>query len=83
MSSSLSAASATHEPGGREKEEAMIPREQWDRERLADGTFRVRCSVCAKSVSSPLAEPVIVRAWVVCPECIEAGWRIESDGAPR
>jgi hypothetical protein len=28
--------------------------------------------VCGKSVSSPLTAPVIVRAWVECPECIEA-----------
>ena len=51
--------------------ESIIPREHWNRERFPDGTFRVRCSVCAKSVSSPLVEPVIVRAWVMCPECIE------------
>lgn len=49
-----------------------IPREQWDRERMPDGTFRVRCSVCAKSVSTALAEPVIIRAWVMCPECIDS-----------
>lgn len=50
----------------------MIPKEQWERERQSDGTFRVRCSSCGKSVSSPLVEPVIVRAWVQCPECLEA-----------
>jgi hypothetical protein len=26
---------------------------------------------CGKSVSSALTEPVTVRAWVICPECIE------------
>lgn len=40
-------------------------------ERLPDGTYRVRCMVCGKSVSSPLREPVTVRAWIICPECIE------------
>ena len=40
-------------------------------ERMADSTYRVRCMVCGKSVSSPLVEPVTVRAWVICPECIE------------
>ena len=52
--------------------ESIMPRDQWDRERMVDGTFRVRCSNCGKSVSSPLVEPVIVRAWVQCPECIAA-----------
>jgi endogenous inhibitor of DNA gyrase (YacG/DUF329 family) len=51
--------------------EHILPRDQWDRERMADGTFRVRCARCGKSVSSPLVEPVILRAWVECPECIE------------
>lgn len=46
-------------------------------ERMADGTYRVRCLVCGKSVSSPLTEPVTVRAWVICPECIE---RVGVDG---
>lgn len=40
-------------------------------ERLADGTYRVRCMNCGKSVSNPLPVAVIVRAWVECPECIE------------
>jgi DNA-directed RNA polymerase subunit RPC12/RpoP len=40
-------------------------------ERMPDGTYRVRCMQCGKSVSSPLAEPVTVRAWVICPECIQ------------
>ena len=51
--------------------DSLVPAEQWDRERQADGTFRVLCSRCGKSVSSPLSEPVIVRAGVECPECIE------------
>lgn len=37
----------------------------------ADGTYRVRCMQCGKSVSSPLRDPVTIRAWVICPECIE------------
>jgi hypothetical protein len=48
-----------------------ISRHQEGTERMADGSYRVRCMVCAKSVSSPLTEPVTVRAWVICPECIE------------
>jgi hypothetical protein len=40
-------------------------------EPMPDGTYRVRCMVCGKSVSTPLTQPVIVRAWVICPECIE------------
>ena len=52
--------------------EKFLTKEQAERERQADGTFRVRCSRCGKSVSSPLSEPVIVRAWVECPECMEA-----------
>ncbi len=38
----------------------------------ADGTFRVLCSRCGTSVSSPLTAPVVVRAWVECPACLEA-----------
>jgi len=48
----------------------LSPTEQ-ARERLPDGTFRVRCQTCAKSVSNPLPLPVIVRARVTCPECLE------------
>jgi DNA-directed RNA polymerase subunit RPC12/RpoP len=44
---------------------------QRDDERMLDGTYRVRCMNCGKSVSTPLVEPVTVRAWVICPECIE------------
>lgn len=51
----------------------MIPPHLVERERQADGTFRVLCSECRVSVSSPLPAPVIVRAYVVCPECIQAG----------
>jgi hypothetical protein len=39
---------------------------------MEDGTYRVRCMQCGKSVSSPLTAPVTVRAWVICPECIQA-----------
>lgn len=38
----------------------------------ADGTYRVLCSRCGKSVSSALSAPVVVRAWVECPECLGA-----------
>jgi hypothetical protein len=48
-----------------------ISRHQEGTEQMADGTYRVRCMVCGKSVSSPLTQPVTVRAWVICPECIE------------
>jgi hypothetical protein len=41
-------------------------------ERERDGTFRVHCMRCGKCVSSPLSAPVTIRAWVECPECIEA-----------
>lgn len=40
---------------------------------------RVRCSRCGKGVSNsvtvdpnPLTDELVVRAWVECPECIEA-----------
>jgi hypothetical protein len=48
-----------------------ISRHQEGTELMADGTYRVRCMVCGKSVSSPLTAPVTVRAWVICPECID------------
>jgi hypothetical protein len=32
----------------------------------------VKCSKCGKSVSNPVPEPVVVRAWVECPECSSA-----------
>lgn len=50
---------------------SQIPKTEWERERQSDGTFRVLCSVCGKSVSSPVLQPIIVRAWVQCPECLE------------
>lgn len=37
----------------------------------ADGSYRVKCMNCGKSVSSPLRDPIIIRAYVICPECIE------------
>lgn len=53
-------------------------------ERMSDGTYRVRCMNCGKSVSSALVEPVTVRAWVICPECIErdgvGGFLCSSEG---
>jgi hypothetical protein len=53
-----------------------VSSEQWEQERQTDGTFRVRCSRCGKSVSSALTAPVVIRAWVECPECIEAHGRL-------
>lgn len=50
----------------------LLTREQQARERFPDDTYRVRCNVCGKSVSNPLPVAVIVRAWVMCPECVEA-----------
>jgi RNA polymerase-binding transcription factor DksA len=52
--------------------DTVLTPEQQARERMPDGTYRVCCSRCGKSVSSPLPLPVIVRAWVECPECIES-----------
>lgn len=51
--------------------DGVLSQEQQARELQTDGTYRVRCSTCGKSVSSPLPVPVIVRAWVACPECIK------------
>jgi len=50
--------------------DAVLSREQQARERQSDGTFRVLCQSCGKSVSSPLPVAVVVRALVVCPECV-------------
>lgn len=52
-------------------DECLSDQQQMD-ERQVDGTFRVRCMRCSKSVSNPLPMPVIVRASVTCPECLEA-----------
>jgi hypothetical protein len=41
------------------------------RDLMPDDTYRVRCMTCGKSVSNPLPIPVVVRASVECPECIE------------
>jgi hypothetical protein len=45
---------------------------QQTRELQVDGTYRVLCNNCGKSVSSPLTTAVIVRASVICPECLPA-----------
>jgi hypothetical protein len=50
--------------------DAVLTRDQQARERQADHTYRVRCTQCGKSVSNPLPVAVIVRAWVICPECL-------------
>jgi hypothetical protein len=61
-------------------DEVLSP-EQQRRERQADGTYRVRCLECGRSVSNPLPVPVILRAYVCCPECVAAfgeGSRVRS-----
>ena len=35
--------------------------------------MRLRCYFCGKSVSSEVPEETVVRAILVCPECIEKG----------
>lgn len=32
----------------------------------------VRCSRCGKGVSTPIPEDTVIRAWIECPECLEA-----------
>jgi DNA-directed RNA polymerase subunit RPC12/RpoP len=36
-----------------------------------DGTYRIMCMQCGKSVSTPVPKETLVRAWIECPECIE------------
>lgn len=50
--------------------DAVLSRERQASELQADNTYRVRCSECGTSVSNPLPVPVIVRAHVLCPECL-------------
>jgi hypothetical protein len=35
---------------------------------------RIRCMECGKTVSTAVPAPTIVRAYVICPECIEQNW---------
>lgn len=35
-------------------------------------TTRLRCNRCGKSVSTEVDAGTIVRAWIECPECIDA-----------
>jgi endogenous inhibitor of DNA gyrase (YacG/DUF329 family) len=58
-------------------DEVLSPAQQ-AAERMADGTYRVRCMTCGKSVSNPLPIAVIVRAWVECPECLESAARVSG-----
>lgn len=51
----------------------ILSRETQADELMPDGTYRVRCSTCGKSVSNPLPVAVIIRAFIQCPECIEGG----------
>ena len=41
---------------------------------------RIRCSMCGKSVSTPIPTGTIIRAWIECPECIEATANATSAG---
>lgn len=36
-------------------------------------TLRLRCTFCSKSVSTEVQDRTIVRAILVCPECLELG----------
>jgi hypothetical protein len=36
-------------------------------------THQLRCNFCGKTVTTPVDNGTIVRAILVCPECIEAG----------
>jgi hypothetical protein len=51
--------------------DAILSPAQQAAEVQADDTYRVRCQRCGKSVSNPLPVPVMVRASVTCPECLE------------
>jgi hypothetical protein len=33
--------------------------------------MRLRCTECGKSVSTEVPDETVVRAWLMCPECIE------------
>lgn len=50
--------------------DAVLSAETQAAELQGDDTYRVRCSQCGRSVSSPLPVAVVVRAWVECPECV-------------
>ena len=49
---------------------------------MAD-TMRLRCFECGKSVSSEAPADLIVRACLTCPECIEAGTKLEKEAGAR
>jgi hypothetical protein len=51
----------------------VLTREQQRQELERDDSWRVHCSGCGQSVSSPLPVPVIVRAVVYCPDCVAKG----------
>lgn len=50
--------------------DTVLTREQQAAERFRDGLYRVCCSHCGGAVSNPLPVPVIVRAFVECPDCV-------------
>lgn len=41
---------------------------------FSDGTHRLHCTECGKSVSSPVHSETVVRAVLTCPECIPKIW---------
>lgn len=46
--------------------------------------MRLRCYFCGKSVSTEVDDETVVRAILVCPECVEAGRiRIPEPDPPR
>lgn len=45
--------------------------------------MRLHCYFCQKSVSSEVPEETIVRAALICPECIEAGEIEIPEDPPR
>lgn len=51
--------------------DSILSRAQQTTELASDGSYRVRCSSCGRSVSNPLPVAVIIRASVTCPECLE------------
>ncbi len=49
--------------------------------------MRLRCTECGKSVSTEVPDETVIRAWLVCPECIERlvkeGRLLDSKGVPE
>ncbi len=49
-----------------------------DEEEEDDG--RIHCSNCGKTVSTPVPTGTVIRAWIECPECLEASAKDASAG---